>query len=537
MNVPIASYEISAVLSGEELEIDVVGKCDGVLIEDDPTVYPVVNGKAKIRPMGYGLKCVYPIYDGGKKGADCVIFVYRGMKEMFRKNLDHVGDEIPKLQFSNLCEGWTWVNTAIDYMRAYGEEPALLRKIELAKSIILTEDEEKARIHCTIWRKPHDEYPAYNVYKSNRIQEGFTGIWMMFDLYGLTKDREYLEIALNMCENYLKAYQYPDGGLKRIEHGRLEEYTTVCAPLVPIVDVALIAEEIGDKRAEWFKSSAKKVAEFLYQRQWSFPTEGGTTTLTQPEFEDGSISCTALSILYYCYHLEYDEKLVSFAEEVLKVHDAWEIYTNIAPMKNSSLRWWETCWKDFGPSLCCGHCWTIWRAEADFWHGVMKADADSMIRAYNGWFSNLSKQAEDGKFYGTYTIDYIPGGGFDISMYDKSKKNVPEFRVTNRELETVPDFTEARYCYNRMYHTLFKTLVVIGDKTLLGRRTGEKFVHDSPELEWLFVADYSGNVELETDKKFRLVTEENYRVLVGRVDGAWILPENGKVKISFSKRP
>ena len=180
-STPIATYEISSVLADEELEITVIGKADGVQIEGEEKLYPIENGKAKIIANGYGLKKVYPVYDGGKKGADCVIFVYRGIQELFRKNLDHVGDEIPASQFSNLCEGWTWVNTAIDYMRAYGNEPELLKKIELAKSIILTEDEEKARPHCTIWKKEHGEYPAYNVYKSNRIQEGFTGIWMMLD--------------------------------------------------------------------------------------------------------------------------------------------------------------------------------------------------------------------------------------------------------------------------------------------------------------------------------------------------------------------
>ncbi|MBQ8885883.1 MAG: hypothetical protein IJY62_05910 [Clostridia bacterium] len=531
--VPIATYDVSSVLEGEELEIRTVGDCEGLIVQGDDTVYPLKDGKAKLVFSGHGLRTVYPVYDGGKKGADCVAFVYRGIEEMFRKNLQHVGNEPLPIRWTNLCEGWTWVNTAVDYMRAYGKDEALMKKVDFALSVILTEDEEKARPHCTVWTKEHDGYPAYNVYRSNRIQEGFTGIWMMLDLFGLTGEIKYRDIAFHMCENYLKCYQDTDGGLKRVEHGRVEEYTTVCAPLVPIVDVALAAAKAGDPRAEWFKECAKRTAEFLYNRGFSFPTEGGTTALTQPEFEDGSISCTALSILYYCYAFERDERLISFAEEVLDVHDAWEIYSQIAPMKNSSLRWWETCWKDYGPSLCCGHCWTIWRAEADFWLAIIRADKEFMLRSYNGYMTNFSTQTDDGNIYQPYIIDYITGGGFDYSLYDTTKRNLPRFEVMNRQLSPVHGFTEERYCYNRMYHTWFKCVAVIGERTLFARRQGEELVRDTPELKWLFVADYAGVLKISAKEGFEVVTQEQFEVLVGRREGNFVYPDGDEVVLSF----
>lgn len=39
--------------------------------------------------------------------------------------------------------------------------------------------------------------------------------------------------------------------------------------------------------------------------------------LTEKEMEDGSISCTALSLLYVCSRLEYDEKYFHFAKTQL----------------------------------------------------------------------------------------------------------------------------------------------------------------------------------------------------------------------------
>ncbi len=531
--IPIAVYDVSSVLCGEKAEIYSVGNCDGFLVEGDERFYPAINGRAEIEMTGYGLKSVYPVYGGGKKGADCIVFVYRGIKELLGKNLAHVGNAVPAKQFTNLCEGWTYVNTAADYLSAYGDDPEIRKKIDLALSVILTEDEDKAITHCTIWKKPIDGYPAYNVHTSNRIQEGFTGILMMLDLLALTHDDKYYDIAANMCENYLKKYISEDGGLKREERGRIEDYTTVCAPMIAIVDTAIEAKRRNDARAEFFAEQARRIADFLVGRGFSFPTEGGTTARTQPEFEDGSISCTALSLLYYCRYLESEEKYLSFAEEVLCVHDAWEIYADIAPMKNSSLRWWETCWKDFGPSLCCGHCWTIWRAEADYHFGILKKDKDAMIRSFNGFFTNFSKQTEDGKLYGTYIIDYITGGGFDYSVYDKTKKNCPDFRVANRTLEKVDDFTEARYCYNRMYHTWFDTIAVIGNKTFFGRRKGKTVFPDAPKPKILFVADVSGELNVETEEKLEVVSKSSFAVVRGGKEGNFVFPEKGVITLKF----
>ena len=65
------------------------------------------------------------------------------------------------------------------------------------------------------------------------------------------------------------------------------------------------------------------MAEYLYQRGMDFSTEGGSTDLAEREMEDGSISCTALSLLYYCKNLKKEDRYIQRAKEILDVHDNW----------------------------------------------------------------------------------------------------------------------------------------------------------------------------------------------------------------------
>ena len=157
----------------------------------------------------------------------------------------------------------------------------------------------------------------------------------------------------------------------------------------------------------------------------NFPTEGGVTDEAETEMEDESISCTALSLLYYCAKIERKEEYIAKAKEILDVHESWVIKTPLAPMYHSSLRWWETKWegdKD-GNAICAGHAWTIWRAEADYWYGTLLSDDEYLLKAYNGFISNFAKIDKDGKSYTCYQPDYITGGGFT------DKSNDVEFRI------------------------------------------------------------------------------------------------------------
>ena len=126
-------------------------------------------------------------------------------------------------------------------------------------------------------------------------------------------------------------------------------------------------------------------------------------------------------ILYYCAKIERVDKYIQRAKEILDLHDAWISHTPIAPCYHSTLRWWETFWNGdaTGPSICFGHAWTIWRAEADYWYYYLTKDERYKIKAYNGFASNFSKIGSKGDMYSCYLLDYIPGGGFHKNCSEK----------------------------------------------------------------------------------------------------------------------
>ena len=198
--------------------------------------------------------------------------------------------------------------------------------------------------------------------------------------------------------------------------------------MIPLLDMAnFLKDKDGARSQDYFQAGAK-MAEYLYRRGLFFPTEGGTTTLADSEMEDGSISCTALSLLYYCKNAIREEKYIQKAKEILDLHENWVISTPICQMNRSSLRWWETQWEGDadGPAICAGHAWTIWRSEADWLYYSLTGDKEYYQKAFNGVMTNLSKIDKEGKSYAIYNPDLINGGGF------RQKAEEVIFRVANR---------------------------------------------------------------------------------------------------------
>jgi hypothetical protein len=182
--------------------------------------------------------------------------------------------------------------------------------------------------------------------------------------------------------------------------------------MIPIVDMANFLKDKDGLRAKKYYESARRMAEFIYNRNLNFPTEG-RKTFDKKTFEDGSISCSALALLYFCNKVKLESKYLKRAKNILDFHDAWVIKTPVCQMKNSTLRWWETLWegdKD-GPAICAGHAWTIWRAEADYLYYKLTKDEQYYEKAVNGFITNLSKIDSEGRSYAIYSPDMINGGG------------------------------------------------------------------------------------------------------------------------------
>ncbi|MBQ8436232.1 MAG: hypothetical protein IJX20_01130, partial [Alphaproteobacteria bacterium] len=110
-----------------------------------------------------------------------------------------------------------------------------------------------------------------------------------------------------------------------------------------------------DARVAKYRQSADWVAEYLYRRGWVFNTEGGDTDRAEKRVSDGGLTCTALTLLYYCQNIRREERYLSFAKEILDVHENWVMKSPICQIRGSSLRWWETNWE--GEQQFVPHLW------------------------------------------------------------------------------------------------------------------------------------------------------------------------------------
>ena len=199
-----------------------------------------------------------------------------------------------------------------------------------------------------------------------------------------------------------------------------------------------------------YLNASNKLAEHVYQRGLNFPTETLIGDEHEAEMEDGSISCSALTLLYYSTHIERNEAYIKKAKEILSLHEAWVVQTPLCNTYRSSLRWWETIWEGDadGPAVCYGHAWTIWRAEADYWMYVSTNEKEFLLRAINSFNTNFAKIHEDGSSYSMYCLDYFTGGG---------RLGEPKFRLS-KNFPTQKDSGLTRYVWIRAFESVLKEL-------------------------------------------------------------------------------
>ena len=416
--VPFLDYDISGGEVGSKIRLIPHGEID-TLIEEYNGEKRELEFNGEYAVVHNGEVSLTPAYKK-EMGAPITVYGYESIYSLYKKSMESVDlDVIAKNTDGNLCEHQCWASATLRFLMRYGEgltdrERAELENKVLALLDVITEkDEERATPHRTILNKPHDRFLAYNVYKSPRVQELAHGIVILLDAYKYFKNEEYLTYAKGAMECLISGYQKEDG---RIEvdwgDGSCEDYTTVCCPMIPLCDMAVFYK--GTTFGDELRESATKMADFLYNRGLVFPTEGGGSDKAETEMEDGSISCTALALLYYCEHIEKKEAYIKKAKEILDLHECWVIRAPICQMHGSSLRWWETQWEGDGdgPAICAGHAWSIWRGEADLLYYLLTGDEKHKIKAQNTFLTNLSKIQADGKTYSIYNPDEINGGGF-----------------------------------------------------------------------------------------------------------------------------
>lgn len=452
--VPFADYDVGGGRIGDKITIKTFGKCDGfdelwqfafgMAPVDEKGGYVIENeGETMLTPM-----C------GDVAGAPVSVYGYKDIAELYLKSMTAVSDDDLAATDGNLCEHQCWAPATLRFLSKYKDKVSAQTVKALEKHVlelldVVTEtDASKAVLRRTILASPHEGFPAYNIFLSTRIQEEFFGITLLLDAYKYFGDEKYYEYAVNTTDSFLDNYQKSDGRIERVNEGVKEDYTTVCCPMIPVVDMANFTAARDTKRSEKYFDAAARMAEYLYNRGLVFPTEGGVSDKAESEMEDGSISCTALALLYYCKNVKRVDRYVEKAKDILDLHDAWVIKTPISQMHGSSLRWWETQWEGDadGPAICAGHAWTVWRAEADYLYWYLTKDERYRIKAKNGFMTNLSKIRSDGKTYAIYNPDFINGGGFTNRSDDIKFEIAPGFpRQTDSGL--------SRYVWIRLFDT------------------------------------------------------------------------------------
>ena len=442
--IPVAYYKQSYVKLGEKLKIYVCGDFD--YVRTGRKKFKNLGGYAEVEPRREGLLTVVP-YKGKKRGTDAVIYVYKSINELFKKSMYSVSEADLATGDGNLCEWKCYVSAILRYMQKFGKSKTLTKKIKGALELITERDESKAKDRETIFYKARKGYPAYNVFNSNRVQEQFFGIGILLDAYKVFGTKKYLDYAVKAMDSVLKNHLSESGAIETFMEWskKTEDYTTVCCLIIPVIELAEFLKDKMPEKSEKYYSAARKMARHVYKRGISFPTETLGQDESEPFIEEGSMSCSALTLLYFCAKAEKKDEYIARAKEILDIHDSWVIKAHKAPMFFSSLRWWETKWegdKD-GNALCCGHAWTIWRAEADYWYYVVTGNKNYLEKARNGYMSNLSKIDRKGRSYACYQPDYITGGGFT----DNSSE--VEFRIVNG-FPKQTDSGLSRYVWTRL---------------------------------------------------------------------------------------
>lgn len=438
-NIKSGGFDDEAIIeifgSADKLEINTSGKSEFIDVTEKVVKLPLKE---------YGFYDVIP-YSNGKKGLDTSVWNGKDALELYNKCTKAI--KKPYHNDDNICEGGCFLWSMLNNMRINNNlDFDAVAKKELAE--IMGENGVQIK-RKTIVPYSTEKFPPYHICESERVQEQFFGVSILLEAYKLYGDIKYLNFAISALDTLLENY-YFNG---KIVDGNNADYTTVCAPVIPIVDMANTLKTIDFEKSTKYKNTAVEIAEYLIERGFNFPTEGDDGA-----YEDGSISCTALSVIYVCANICFDKRYLDFVKEILELHKAWTIYTPDAKMYGSSFRWWETIWEGDGegPAICAGHAWTVWKAEALYWYGILAKDEEALNMSYNGFITNFAKAQKDGTMYSCYEPDYIRGGGHSnvkktlLSLKDGSY--VDSFKIAH-SYPTHKDNSLSRYAFIRYAYT------------------------------------------------------------------------------------
>lgn len=347
--------------------------------------------------------------------------------------------------------GWAMLKN----MLLYGEHPELRESVDrYIRSWALNEGHEEWPNYGTICKRPFGmfgmQYSAYHLYQEYNYPQYETWlIAQLTDYYTLTRDPVILDHLLRLGKHYINDHVDPIAGMVLDQNHAEEEivdYTTVDTPLVHLTRLGKLLEREGHPDSELFLGVSLKMAKHLAVRGLIFPTEGESCT------EDGSMACTALSLLFAYLELEKDESFLKQGQYLLQLHAPLEMKGFDSRMKGSSMRYWETLYetRDWGASINASHAWAIWTAEAKLLLFAINGGYRWLEEAYNSFIANMGTVDGNGGIHCCYTPDMIPATPH--MPYNRSEAEEPDIYPTSIPLAS--GYTALTYSASGNYYLI-----------------------------------------------------------------------------------
>ncbi len=290
----------------------------------------------------------------------------------------------------------------------------------------------------------------WHIWQLERIQDAFAFVQTYLYAARAYDFEPYYEHAVKIGLAHIHDHVDSSGRVQCVHGGAIViDYTTVISPALALAELYREMDRRRDPRTAEVKDACVRIADYLLRRGFEFPTEG--CSVHERWTEDGSISCTALSLMAVDALVQPDARYRQRAREVLDFHDAWRLEAPDVRARDGSYRYWETQWENDGEghAINAGHAWGLWRAEALFWLGVREKDGKALLQSYNGFRNNLAKYMPDGTAYTCFTPDYLPQ------------------RPVRMELchcyPVREDLSLAYYLWPRLWNTWLDTAAVIED--------------------------------------------------------------------------
>lgn len=441
LGISIAMPAISGGQSGSRIPFDVIGNCTAVQIQDPDGKISIQKSLVLEKTGMYKLITLSP---NGRKHISHVLChedwetqfdrINRFYKTYFqdktgafyraissdtlkpdKKTFEGVPFGDPYEHFS--CRtgefggfaAWSMIKNQL----VFGEKPEFTNTVQRYLFDWALNRGHEDNPYCgTVYKKPNTyrgrDYGSYHFYEeSNYLQHEIFLLEQMADYYRLYKDASVLPDALALADHIFSEHMREDGAV--INQNTADDpgidYSTVHPAACGFLRLAEAIKTEAPEKSRYLLSIAEKIADYVCKRALDFPTEG------EPCTEDGSMGCSAATLLYAYMYIAPKPEYLRVAREILDAHHVLELNGTDCRMKNSTIRFWETQYetREWGPSINSGHAWTIWTSESKAMLALLDHDADLLQEAYEGFITNICKVDSNGGMFCCYTPDMIPG--------------------------------------------------------------------------------------------------------------------------------